>query len=80
MSKDGSLYRLGQTNLAGKIGLNAGKVWNTINSQKELDISSISKITQIEIRDAYSALGWLARENKVEGTKPKTNQFKYKLR
>jgi len=80
ISKDGSLYRLGQTNLTGKIGLFAGKVWNTINSQKELDISSISKLTQIEIRDAYSALGWLARENKVEGTKPKTNQFKYKLR
>jgi hypothetical protein len=78
--KDGNLYRLGQTNLTSKIGLNAGKVWNTLNSQKEVDISSISKIAQIDLRDAYSALGWLARENKVEGTKPKTNQFKLKLR
>lgn len=78
--KDGNLYRLGQTNLTGKIGLNAGKVWKTLNSQKEIDISSISKINQIDTRDAYSALGWLARENKVEGTKPKTNQFKFKLK
>ena len=80
ISKDGNLYRLGQTNLTGKIGMNAGKVLNTLNTQKEVDISSISRIAQLDPRDAYSALGWLARENKVEGTKPKTNQFKYKLR
>jgi hypothetical protein len=78
--KDGNLYRLGQTNLTGKIGVNAGKVWNTLNTQKEVDISSISRIAQIDLRDAYLALGWLARENKIEDTKPKTNQFKYKLR
>jgi len=80
ISKDGNLYRLGQTNLTSRIGANAGKVWSTLNSQKEVDISSISRITQIDVKDAYSALGWLARENKVEGTKPKTNQLKFKLR
>lgn len=78
--KDGNLYRLGETNLTNTIGANAGKVWNTLNSQKEIDVSSISKITQINIKDAYSALGWLARENKIEGTKPKTNQYKFKLK
>ena len=78
--KDGNLYKLGQTNLTNVIGLNAGKVWNTLNSQKEIDVSSISKITQIDVKDAYSAIGWLARENKVEGTKPRTNLFKFKLK
>jgi hypothetical protein len=80
ISKDGNLYRLGQTNLTSRIGANAGKVWSTLNSQKEVDISSISRITQIDVKDAYSALGWLAREDKIEGTKPKTNQLKFKLR
>lgn len=78
--KDGNLYKLGQTNLTNKIGLNAGKVWTTLCSEKEVDVSSISKNTQINLKDAYSALGWLAREDKVEGTKPKTNQFKFKLK
>ena len=78
--KDGNLYKLGQTNLTNKIGLNAGKVWSTLLSEKEVDVSSISKNTQINLKDAYSALGWLAREDKVEGTKPKTNQFKFKLK
>jgi len=78
--KDGNLYRLGETNLTSKIGTDAGKVWSTLNSQKEIDVSSISKIAQINIKDAYSALGWLAREDKIEGTKPKTNQYKFKLK
>jgi hypothetical protein len=77
--KDGNLYRLGQTNLTSRIGTNAGKVWNTLYSQKEVDISSISRTNQIDVKDAYSALGWLAREDKIEGTKPKTNQLKFKL-
>ncbi|MDH7506899.1 MAG: winged helix-turn-helix domain-containing protein [Candidatus Thermoplasmatota archaeon] len=78
--KDGNFYKLGETNLTETIGFNAGKVWNTINSQKEIDVSSISKLTQIDIKDAYSALGWLAREDKIEATKPKTSKYKFKLK
>jgi hypothetical protein len=78
--KDGTVYRLGATNLTNKIGADAGKIWNTLYSHGEVDVSSIAKTTQIQIRDAYSALGWLARENKVEGTKPRPNQIKFKLK
>lgn len=80
--KDGTTYRLGETNLTEKIGGNAGKVWRTLETRGEVDISSIAEISQIKTQDAYSALGWLAREDKVKGEKNKDNssQVRFKLR
>ena len=80
--KDGAIYKLGETNLTGKIGENAGKVWKTLETQGEVNISSIAKLSQIKVQDAYSALGWLAREDKVDGQKKKDiqNQIRFKLR
>lgn len=78
--KDGSYYQLGETNLTNIVGDNAGKVWNLLNSQGEASISSISKITQIKIQDAYSAVGWLAREDKIRTEKTNKNQFLLKLK
>jgi len=80
--KEGSVYRLGETNLTNKIGENAGKIWKTLYSRGEINISSIAKITKIKTYDAYSALGWLARENKIEANKSslKSNILKFKLR
>lgn len=78
--KNGSYYQLGETNLTNIVGDNAGKVWNLLNSQGEASISSISKITQIKIQDAYSAVGWLARENKIRAEKTNKNQFLLKLK
>jgi len=63
--KDGMMYKLGQTNLTNKIGTDAGKIWNVLSLQKEVDISSVAPLAQMDQRDAYSALGWLARENKI---------------
>ncbi|MCX6667712.1 MAG: winged helix-turn-helix domain-containing protein [Euryarchaeota archaeon] len=64
--KDGMTYKLGETNLTDKIGANAGKIWTVLSSQKEVDITSIAPLAQIDKRDAFCALGWLARENKIE--------------
>jgi len=58
-------------------GSNAGNVWNTLNVTQDIDISTIAEISQIKIRDAYSALGWLARENKIQVSTGKN--IKYKL-
>jgi len=69
--KNGSKYELKETNLTEKIGVNAGKVWNVLNSQGDIDISTITKIAQINKSDAYSALGWLAREDKIKALKDK---------
>jgi hypothetical protein len=79
--KNGSKYELRETNLTNKIGEDAGKIWNVLSNQGYCDISSIAKITQITVRDAYSALGWLAREDKISLTKEKNyQQFKIRLK
>lgn len=77
--RDKLFYNLGETNLTNKIGENAGKVWRLLESQGEIDVTSISKITQVKIQDVYSALGWLAREDKIK-TNYENKETKYKLK
>ncbi len=67
--REGNKYRLGETNLTGSIGTNAGKLWQTLDSQGDIDVSTIAELNNIDLKDAYSALGWLARENKVHAKK-----------
>ena len=63
--KDGKLFKLGETNLTVKLGENAGKIWYVLHTQREADILHISKLAQMDERDTYSALGWLAREGTI---------------
>ena len=77
--RENNLYKLGQTNLTTKIGTDAGKVWNTVAKQGELDVSTITRVAQITEVDAYQALGWLARENKVKCIKIKSKEPKIKV-
>lgn len=63
--RDRRTYKIGKTNLTDKIGADAGKVWEILNKRNEIDISAISRLTNIEKRDCYCALGWLAREGKI---------------
>jgi hypothetical protein len=81
ISKDGSIYRIGETNLVEKIGKDAGKVWDVLNRWKEVDLSYISKLASINKLDMYSAIGWLAKEGKLKAklVKPKALQIKFKL-
>jgi hypothetical protein len=71
-------YQLGETNLTDDIGSNAGKVWNTLNTTQDINVSTIAQISKINIRDAYSALGWLARENKIQTSPGKQTRYKLK--
>ncbi|KYK22223.1 hypothetical protein AYK25_07410 [Thermoplasmatales archaeon SM1-50] len=76
---ENNMYKLGQTNLIVKIGTDAGKVWNTVAKQGAIDISTIAKTAQITEIDAYAALGWLARENKIKFKKIKAKVPKIKV-
>jgi len=78
--KNGPKYELRETNLTNKIGADAGKVWSAISTLGEIDVSSIAKVTQIKERDAYSALGWLAREDKITSIETPTREGQLKLR
>jgi len=40
ISKTGTKYQLGDTNLTNDIGANAGKVWNILNSTKDVNVSA----------------------------------------
>ena len=64
--KDGEFFTLDETNLNIKIGESAGKIWKVLNLEGENDILKISKLTKIEERDIYLAIGWLAREHKIQ--------------
>lgn len=49
-----------------KIGNDAGRIWQIINEKGKIKVSDLKKSTKMDIKDIYLALGWLARENKIE--------------
>ncbi|UCD14722.1 MAG: winged helix-turn-helix domain-containing protein [Thermoplasmatales archaeon] len=65
--KEDDTYKLGETNLTQKIGKDAGKVWRVLDTWGEVDVLSISRLARIEVKDVFPAIGWLARERKIEG-------------
>ncbi len=75
-------YSLGKTNLDCDIGEDAGKVWNVINTCEEIEATYIPKLASISEKDAYCALGWLAKEGKISAKKiiPKKPQMKFRLK
>ncbi|MEM0466987.1 MAG: winged helix-turn-helix domain-containing protein [Candidatus Thermoplasmatota archaeon] len=68
--KDGPFYKLGSTNLTYKIGNDAGNVWKLLETKGTIDIYDVSTTLKLDERDIYAALGWLARENKIEAKTP----------
>ena len=79
IGKDGATYKIGETNLTSKIGEDAGEIWKTLHTLEEVDISSIAKLARIEKKDAYSAVGWLAREDKIQAKKGKLEESQIKI-
>ncbi len=69
--RDGDVYCLDETNLTFEIGEDAGIIWNVLNNNGELDTNHISRLIQKDERNIFSALGWLARENKIQLQKKK---------
>ena len=49
----------------GKIGQDAGTIWQEIDAHGEMSVTELKKSIKMDIKDIYLALGWLARENKV---------------
>ncbi len=48
------------------IGTNAGAVWTALNTADVLGIKQLKKITKLKDKEVFAALGWLAREGKIE--------------
>lgn len=48
------------------IGLWAGAVWNALNDAKgTLTVKGLKKATKLKEKEVYAAIGWLAREGKL---------------
>lgn len=48
------------------IGLWAGAVWNALNdAQGNLNVKGLKKATKLKEKEVFAAIGWLAREGKV---------------
>lgn len=47
------------------IGTWAGLVWNALNEADVLGTKQIRKMTKLKEKEVVAALGWLAREGKV---------------
>lgn len=50
------------------IGANAGIVWNVLNANGKMTESKLKKESGLAGADFYMALGWLAREGKLNTT------------
>ena len=49
-----------------KIGEMAGRVWKTLGEKEEVAVSKLPQILKEKGEIVYQALGWLAREGKVD--------------
>ena len=47
------------------IGANDGLVWNALNEADAMGIKQLKKATKLKDKEVYAALGWLAREDKI---------------
>jgi hypothetical protein len=57
--------RIEEETMKEKIGWTAGKVWETLRSNGEMNISQLPKKMKEKSVVVQQALGWLAREDKI---------------
>lgn len=48
-----------------KIGMNAGRLWNALNENGTKSVKELKKLLKLTDKDIYAAMGWLAREEKL---------------
>jgi Protein of unknown function (DUF2582). len=48
------------------IGTNAGIIWNLLNNNQKWNASELQEASGLSEKEIYAAIGWLARENKIE--------------
>lgn len=61
------------------IGENAGIIWNLLSDKQKWTAKKICKETGFSKQDFYCAIGWLARENKIEISNSENSEEHYYL-
>lgn len=54
------------TSLIPAIGETAGRVWHTLDEEGQLRVSTLQRQIDVPAMVLHLALGWLAREDKIE--------------
>lgn len=49
-----------------KIGEWAGSVWKALSETDVLGLKQLKKITKLKDKEVFAAIGWLAREGKID--------------
>lgn len=62
------------------IGRNAGKIWENLNANGSLPQTKLIRNTKLKNDEFHIAIGWLARENKIEINEDRNQQIKYDLK
>jgi len=73
-------YSLGETNLITTVGKNAGMIWRALDIWGEATAKALSRLARLQEHDLYEALGWLAREGKLETIMGQTQEQIFRLR
>ncbi len=66
-------------NLKDAVGETAGKIWETLSAQGPLTVAQLKKKVDGKTDLVNFALGWLAREDKIEIV-PEKKTFRVQLR
>jgi len=70
-------YILDETNLDSVIGSTAGKVFKILDIWEQADLQTMKRLSDEPDEDIYTALGWLAREDKLKMDKDQKYSLKY---
>lgn len=65
ISYEQGIYQLAPTNLTNCIGTNAGVLWHILHESGKTSIHDIIEKSSLPIQEVYKAMGWLAREEKI---------------
>lgn len=63
--EDEDCFKLDNTNLEFEIGSHAGRVWKILDIWEEADFTTLKRLSDLDDDKVNSALGWLAREDKI---------------
>ena len=58
-------FKLENTNLYQEIGSHAGSVWKILDIWGDADIETLKKLSDLDENQVHTAIGWLAREDKI---------------
>jgi hypothetical protein len=65
IGREGRNYQPEHTNLTPEIGGNAGRIYDLLKDNDRLTVNDLIQRGEMKRKDVWSAVGWLAREDKI---------------